>query len=161
MEKCVVELICSGEMIFWPEKLPPVVDLAGNRFHDRTTCQLPSSPPKIIVLCIKIGQRRQCCKNMFKCREYLEFMVEVICIGFVWLQLVWTMCIHEHEHVHAEPVQVLVAYDQCVTVPKMLNNTNTFPVPNIFDTVTGTFSVLTFSDNGSETFSDTKFYWYN
>ena len=40
---------------------------------------------------------------------------------------------------------------QCETVPKMLNDTGTFfPVANIFDTYTGTFSVPNFSD--SETF---------
>ena len=36
-----------------------------------------------------------------------------------------------------------------------------FPVPNIFDTDTGTFSgTKFFSDTGSETFSGTKFYRY-
>ena len=57
---------------------------------------------------------------------------------------------------------------QCVTIPKMLNDTNTalFPIPNIFDTDTGTFfstkffryrfrdffPILIFTDTGSETF---------
>ena len=43
---------------------------------------------------------------------------------------------------------LFLSFYQCVTVPKMLNDTDTFfPVPNIFDT-------------GSETFSGTKFFRY-
>ena len=64
--------------------------------------------------------------------------------------------------------------EQCVTVPKILNDTNTFlryqiflipipvlfSVPNTFDTDTGTFSVPNIFDTDTGTFFGTKFFRY-